>query len=456
MAEHTILLPEMGEGVMEATVIRWIINEGDEVDADEELVEIATDKVDSEILSIYKGRISNFLVSVGDVVKIGDPIAIIQTEDKLVAENSDNIHLNKLPEFNTIAENTFIEDSFKQEKNLILEEEKQDISNKEALNANLFLSPLVKSLIFKEKIFNEELLKIIPTGFNNRITKIDVLDFLEKRNIRVIANESLINSEEVLFPGSIPYEANKISGNDFYAHINERDEIIEIDRMRKIISDHMTSSKNTAVHVTSFVESDVTKIVNWRNKHKDFYKNREGESLTFTPIFVEAIIKSLQDFPMLNITFDGKNIIKKKNINIGIATALPNGNLIVPVVKNADKLTLLELSKEINYLIFKARNNKLQPKDITEATYTISNIGTFGNIIGTPIINQPQVAIMAIGSIKKKPSVIETKEGDYIGIRSKMFLSHSYDHRIIDGFLGGSFAQRVCEYLEAFDINREI
>ncbi len=455
MAEYTLLLPEMGEGVMEATVVRWAKHEGDFINEDEEIVEVATDKVDSDIPSPCTGRILKYLAQEGDVVKIGEPLVIIELiEEKTTEKELDFVAdvvlekktieklINNL-EVNSVERTTITEDINTETQSI--EKSEEEITS---LNNDIFLSPLVKSIIFEENITKEEIQLIQGTGLENRITKEDVLFYLTKRNKLVNSIDSIKNEETSA-------DSKELIINEQFINLDIKpsDEVVEIDRMRKLISNHMTLSKNTAVHVTSFVEADMTNVVKWRDLNKEAYKIREEENLTFTPIIVSAVVKALKDFPMLNISFDGKNIIKKKNINIGIATALPNGNLIVPVVKNADQLSILEISKQINQLIFKARHNKLQPRDITEGTYTISNIGSFGNLIGTPIINQPQVAILAVGAIKKKPTVIETSEGDYIGIRQKMFLSHSYDHRIIDGMLGGSFVQRVAYYLENFDLN---
>ncbi len=432
MAEYKLLLPSMGEGVMEATVIEWLFKEGDFVAEDDSVVEIATDKVDSDVPTPVSGKILKILVQKDGIAKVGEPIAILEIEGTSAEPAAQ-------PEPAPQEEN-------KVEENIIQELEIPVTSAvSTSINVDeLYLSPLVKSIIQEEKITEAELKQIKGSGLEGRITKEDILGFLNNRGK---TQEIAAVRPEV--PASISAPAPVIPAAD-------GDEIIEMDRMRKIIAENMLRSKQVSPHVTSFIESDVTNIVNWRTKNKSAFEKREGEKLTYMPIFVRAVVKAIQDFPMINVSIDGDRIIKKRNINIGIATALPDGNLIVPVIKNADQLSLSGLAKAINSLVQKARDKKLSPQDIQGATYTISNIGTFGNLMGTPIILQPQVAILAIGAIVKKPAVLETPQGDVIAIRQKMFMSHSYDHRVVDGSLGGGFLKRVHDYLEEFDINTEI
>ena len=433
MAEYKLLLPSMGEGVMEATVIEWLFKEGDFVAEDDSVVEIATDKVDSDVPTPVSGKILKILVQKDGIAKVGEPIAILEIEGTS-AEPA--VQPEPAPQ-----------EESKVEENVIQELEKPVTSVvSTSINVDgLYLSPLVKSIIQEEKITEAELKQIKGSGLEGRITKEDILGFLSNRGktqetaaVRLEVPASITNAPAPVIP------------------VADGDEIIEMDRMRKIIAENMLRSKQVSPHVTSFIESDVTNIVNWRTKNKSAFEKREGEKLTYMPIFVRAVVKAIQDFPMINVSIDGDKIIKKRNINIGIATALPDGNLIVPVIKNADQLSLSGLAKAINSLVQKARDKKLSPQDIQGATYTISNIGTFGNLMGTPIILQPQVAILAIGAIVKKPAVLETPQGDVIAIRQKMFMSHSYDHRVVDGSLGGGFLKRVHDYLEEFDINTEI
>ena len=432
MAEYKLLLPSMGEGVMEATVIEWLFKEGDFVAEDDSVVEIATDKVDSDVPTPVSGKILKILVQKDGIAKVGEPIAILEIEGT-------SAELAVQPEPAPQEEN-------KIEENVIQELEKPVTSAvSTSINVDgLYLSPLVKSIIQEEKITEAELKQIKGSGLEGRITKEDILGFLSNRGK---TQETAAVRPEVSASISAPASIIPVADGD---------EIIEMDRMRKIIAENMLRSKQVSPHVTSFIESDVTNIVNWRTKNKSAFEKREGEKLTYMPIFVRAVVKAIQDFPMINVSIDGDKIIKKRNINIGIATALPDGNLIVPVIKNADQLSLSGLAKAINSLVQKARDKKLSPQDIQGATYTISNIGTFGNLMGTPIILQPQVAILAIGAIVKKPAVLETPQGDVIAIRQKMFMSHSYDHRVVDGSLGGGFLKRVHDYLEEFDINTEI
>ncbi len=443
MAEYKLLLPSMGEGVMEATIISWLFNEGDYIKEDESVVEIATDKVDSDVPTPVSGKIIKILKNKDEVAKIGEVIAILETEGgtqdsevpepKSYEEVEDQIHKPEPEVINT------------------LEQPLRNYSDNSLSNqsSDLYLSPLVKSVVQQENISESELKTIKGSGLEGRITKEDILGFVKNRGVVQSAPVQQTISQPVSEVKTQPAPAQPIS-------INDGDEIIQMDRVRKIIADAMINSKHTSPHVTSFIETDVTNVVTWRNANKNSYQKRDGEKLTFMPIFIRAVVKAIQDFPMINVSVDGDKIIKKKNINIGMATALPDGNLIVPVIKNADQLSLSGLAKAINDLAYRARNKKLTPADTQGATYTISNVGTFGNLMGTPIIPQPQVAILAVGAIVKKPAVIETEFGDVIAIRQKMFMSHSYDHRVVDGSLGGMFLKHVNDYLENWDLNTEI
>ncbi|MDA9329074.1 2-oxo acid dehydrogenase subunit E2 [Flavobacteriales bacterium] len=430
MPHIELILPKMGESVAEATLTSWLKNEGDLIELEEGILEIATDKVDSEVPSDCEGTLIKKLYKEGDIIKIGEPFAIIEsTSDVLESSPTQDLSAYDEPN-NTPTKKTAHE--------RITSKNNEFISN-----ANKFFSPLVKNIAKKEEINQEELHQINGTGRNGRVTKDDILNYLENRTPHSSPKlEKKKNSENIESVATASFSGES--------------EIIEMDRMRKLISNHMVNSKKTAPHVTSVVEIDVTNLVNWRNKVKDDFLKKEGYKLTFTPIFVEAVAKAIKDFPMINVSVDGENIIVKKDANIGMAVALPSGNLIVPVVKGANNLNLIGTAKSVNNLTQKARNNKLAPDDVQGGTFTITNIGTFGNIIGTPIINQPEVAILATGVIQKKPAVIETPEGDFIGIRQMMFMSMSYDHRIVDGMLGGSFLRKVGDYLENFEINRKI
>ena len=435
MAEFKVELPKMGESVAEATITTWLKSVGDTIEEDEPIVEIATDKVDSEVPAPCSGILKEVLFNEGDVVAVGSIFAVIDSD--VSTENTSN----NIPYEPTISKED-IEEKVKQE---ILE----PLSNSNKIkndfkNSTKFYSPLVKSIASKEEISIEELEIINGTGSNQRVTKKDILNYVRSgKKTKTIDPIVKINKPI----NSTQKPVKTISGQD---------EIIQMDRMRKLIADHMVNSVNTAPHVTSFVEADVTNMVLWRNKTKKEFLEKEGERLTFTPIFIEAIAKALRDYPLVNSSIDGDNIIIKSNINIGMATALPSGNLIVPVIKNADQLNLVGLAKTVNDLANRAKLSQLKPDDISGGTYTVSNVGTFGNVMGTPIINQPQSGILALGAIKKKPAVIESESGDLIGIRHMMFLSHSYDHRNIDGALGGQFVRKVADYLENFDINRDL
>ena len=442
MAEYKLLLPSMGEGVMEATVISWLFNEGDMVKEDDSVVEIATDKVDSDVPTPVSGKIIKILKQKDEVAKIGEAIAILEIagENGAVAEQSQ--------EPKTAEE---VKTDIPQLTEAEVKELDKTISipSTQLFSSDLYLSPLVKNIAQQENISENELQSIKGSGMEGRITKEDILAFVANRGNQPAqkveaAPAPVASPTPVAAPVSAPIK------------VNEGDEIIQMDRVRKIIADAMVNSKRTSPHVTSFIETDVTNVVKWRTKHKDIFEKREGEKLTYMPIFVKAIVKAIQDFPLINVSVDGDKIIKKKNINIGMATALPDGNLIVPVIKNADQLSLSGLAKAINDLAYRARNKKLRPEDTQGATYTISNVGGFGNLMGTPIIPQPQVAILAVGAIVKKPAVLETKDGDVIAIRNLMFMSHSYDHRVVDGSLGGMFLKHVHDYLQNWDLNTEI
>ena len=442
MAEYKLLLPSMGEGVMEATVIEWLFKEGDFVAEDDSVVEIATDKVDSDVPTPVSGKIVKILVEKDQIAKVGEPIAILEIQGEETADTQPEADKKEEETKEEIVEDKVVD---------LLEEPFKIVPVSMPVSIEgMNLSPLVRSIIQEENITEEELKSIQGRGLEGRITKEDILEFVSNRgNAKPAQQPKAVESNASSAPKPVQASAPAVTAN-------EGDEIIQMDRMRKIIAENMLLSKQISPHVSSFIETDVTNIVKWRAKNKSSFEKREGEKLTYMPIFVRAVVKAIQDFPMINISVDGDKIIKRKNINIGIATALPDGNLIVPVIKNADQLSLSGLAKAINAVVDKARNKKLSPQDIQGATYTISNIGTFGNLMGTPIIPQPQVAILAIGAIVKKPAVLETPQGDVIAIRQKMFMSHSYDHRVVDGSLGGLFLKRVNDYLEEFDLHTEI
>ncbi|MEI6523621.1 MAG: dihydrolipoamide acetyltransferase family protein [Bacteroidota bacterium] len=447
MAQFDLVMPKMGESVAEATIIKWNKNVGDKIEADETVLEIATDKVDSEVPAPKGGILLKKLFNDGDVVQVGTVIALLGDSAEDSATSSSTAATVIPSNTETVAETTT---------------SKTTIQSKDSNNysdSTKFYSPLVKNIAKEEGITLAELDTIIGSGKEGRVTKEDILSYIPSRKQNnVTANQysavpEMSSPQVEVVEKTAPTVAAPVQSKPSIS-LNAGDEIIEMDRMRKLIADHMVKSKHTSPHVTSFVEADVTSMVNWRDRVKKEFEKRENEKITFTPLFIEAITKAIKDFPLINISVDGTNIIKKKNINIGMATALPSGNLIVPVIKNADMLNLVGLTKSVNDLAKKARENKLNPDDISGGTFTISNVGSFGNVMGTPIINQPQVAILAVGAIKKKPAVIETPQGDLIGIRHMMFLSMSYDHRVVDGSLGGSFLRRVADYLENFDINR--
>jgi 2-oxoglutarate dehydrogenase E2 component (dihydrolipoamide succinyltransferase) len=440
MAQVELIMPKMGESVAEATIIKWLKKEGDKIAADETVLEIATDKVDSEIPSTAEGTLIKQLFNEGDVVQVGKAIAIISTDaSAAVAAPAET----KSPAVAVSASAVNVQKETASVPQVAETIDKNSSSGK-------FLSPLVRTIAKQEGVTMAELDALPGTGANGRITKNDLLAYLPNKGKTAAAVEQKQPPvvKEASSNGSPVQQKPAIA-------VNAGDEVIEMDRMRKLIADHMVMSKHTSPHVTSFVEADVTNIVQWRDKVKKEFEKREGEKLTFTPIFIYALVKAIKDFPMINVSLDGTKIIKRKSINIGMAAALPSGNLIVPVIKNADNLNIVGLTKQVNDLANRARLGKLTPDEIAGGTYTISNVGSFGNVMGTPIINQPQVAIMAVGSIKKKPAVIETPHGDLIGIRQFMYLSHSYDHRVVDGSLGGQFVRRMADYLEQWDINFE-
>jgi 2-oxoglutarate dehydrogenase E2 component (dihydrolipoamide succinyltransferase) len=446
MAQIEIRLPKMGESVTEATITNWLKNVGETVAMDEPLVEVATDKVDNELPSEAEGILIKRLFEKDQVAQVGDVIAIISTDGS-------DVITTEAPKNETAAPISNVSD-------IIVPIETTAQVPTSSSNGNRFYSPLVRSIADKEGISTNELDTIPGTGQEGRVTKKDILSYVENRGNTVVSVQSTQNTVvETTKPTVSNTQPTPTAAPQFKEIVTipgEGDEIIEMDRMRKLIADHMVMSKHVSPHVTSFVEADVTNIVKWREKVKDGFKKREGENITYMPIFMHAIAKALRDFPMMNVSVSGTQIIKKKDINLGMATALPTGNLIVPVIKNADRLNLVGLTKAINQLAKSAREGKLKPEDIQGGTYTVSNVGSFGNVMGTPIINQPQVGILALGAVRKMPAVIETPEGDFIGIRHKMFLSHSYDHRVVDGSLGGQFVRKVADYLEQFDPNTEI
>ncbi|WPU90969.1 dihydrolipoamide acetyltransferase family protein [Mucilaginibacter sabulilitoris] len=496
MAKYQLLLPKMGESVAEATIIKWTKNPGDHVDADEAVMEIATDKVDSDVPSPVAGKLVEQLYKENDVVQVGSVIAIIET----AAEESGSAvaAAPSVPEEKQTAVETHREEAavipaaqtHQTEVSAISEPvtipgidqlERNNVAAETFKSEGRFYSPLVRNIANQENIGIAELDRIPGTGSDGRLTKDDLLSYLQNRQRPAAAAQQMEEPVQAPVATGSPLKTNepatysindttvapsakteepqqKVVENKPVAatSVNGVDEVIEMDRMRRLIADHMVMSKQTSPHVTSFVEADVTNLVMWREKVKNSFEKREGEKITFTPIFIEAVVKAIKDFPMINISVNGTQIIKKASINISMATALPSGNLIVPVIKKADELNLLGITKAVNDLANRARIGKLLPDDVKDGTFTITNVGSFGNVMGTPIINQPQVAILAVGAIKKKPAVIETQQGDMIAIRHMMFLSLSYDHRVVDGALGGSFVRRVADYLEKWDPNRDI
>jgi len=436
MAQVELIMPKMGESVAEATVIKWLKNVGETIEMDESVLEIATDKVDSEVPSAVEGVLIKQLFNEDDVVLVGQAVAIIETDASAADAPAPKAN-TEAPKEVAVAEE-------------IVEKAIETTTLPKSSDSNKFFSPLVRSIAQEEGISMSELGTVTGSGKEGRVTKKDILAYLSNRSSSPAAAPAPKTSKPAASTGT----AVQISAPNVPAM--EGDEIIEMDRMRKMIANHMVMSKHVSPHVTSFVEADVTNIVNWRNKVKDEFLKREGEKITFTPIFVDAVVKAIKDFPMINVAVDGTNIIKRKHINVGMAAALPSGNLIVPVIKDADQMNMIGLTKTVNDLARRARGNELKPDEISGGTFTLTNVGGFGNVMGTPIINQPQVAIMAVGAIVKKPAVIETNMGDVIAIRHKMFCSLSYDHRVVDGSLGGMFLKRFSDYLEAFDPNTSI
>lgn len=439
-----LIMPKMGESIMEATILSWLKQVGDTVEVDEAVLEIATDKVDSDVPSPVNGKIEKILHEADAVVAVGEPIAIIATEDEVGAD----VPLSS----EGPAEPAAAEPKPAQEAVKAVEETVQEAVAMAKPVSGRFYSPLVLNIARQEGIAMDELERVPGTGKDSRVTKKDILAYVKNRGNAPVAASAPASPQVSSISASSPAPAaQKVD-----VPVNEGDEIVQMDRMRKLIADHMVMSKHTSPHVTSFVEADMTNIVNWRNRVKKRFLEKEGEKLTFTPIFIEAVVKAIKDFPGVNASVAGDKVILRKDINVGMAAALPNGNLIVPVIKRADELSLVGITKRVNDLAKRARENKLSPDDIQGGSFTLTNVGTFGNVMGTPIINQPQVAILATGAIVKKPAVLETEHGDVIAIRHKMFLSHSYDHRVVDGMLGGSFLRRVADYLEAFDPERNI
>jgi len=449
MATFDLIMPKMGESVAEATIIKWTKNEGDNIKLDETVLEIATDKVDSEIPSPFEGTLVKKLFKEGDVVQVGAVIATISSDANATVSTTASPKV-EAPATKTETQNTAASTTISSPAQ----------TNNNYSNSDKFYSPLVKSIAKEEGISLAELDAIKGTGQDGRVTKADILAYIPNKNKANTSSTTSVTSTETRSNNA---STTSVADNTVLVQrpavsVGAGDEIVEMDRMRKLIADHMVMSKHVSPHVTSFVEADVTNLVMWRDKAKKEFEKREGEKLTFTPLFIEAVAKAIKDFPLINVSVDqtGTKVIKRKNINIGMAAALPSGNLIVPVIKNADQKNLLGITKTVNDLANRARANKLAPDEIQGGTFTLTNVGNFGNVMGTPIINQPQVAILAVGTIKKKPAVIETPQGDMIGIRQFMFLSLSYDHRVVDGSLGGSFLRKVADYLEQFDTTRTV
>jgi 2-oxoglutarate dehydrogenase E2 component (dihydrolipoamide succinyltransferase) len=494
MAKYQLLLPKMGESVAEATIIKWNKKPGDYIEADEAVMEIATDKVDSEVPSPVSGKLIEQLCKEDEVVQVGSVIAVIETDEagaddtpqaapapEVKPEPVPQPIAEKAPQF--VAQPTSQQPVVADIPGIDQVEERESAPTDGVAYENRFYSPLVKNIANQEGISNNELDQIPGTGAEGRLTKDDLLEYIQKRGPKAgnvsqsyavpqqvqttqpvatpVAEPAYVAPQPVAPQAqpeafTAPQQQPQDTSQPAATSVSGGNEIIEMDRMRKLIAEHMVYSKHTSPHVTSFVEADVTELVNWRERIKNSFEKREGEKITFTPIFIEAVVKAIKDFPMINVSVNGTQIIKKKDINISMATALPSGNLIVPVIKKADQLSLIGITKAVNDLANRARNNKLQPDDVRDGTFTITNVGSFGNVMGTPIINQPQVAILAVGAIKKKPAVIETPKGDAIAIRHMMFLSLSYDHRVVDGALGGQFVSRVAHYLENWDTKRSL
>lgn len=453
MAQVELIMPKMGESIIEATILNWVKQVGDTVEVDDTILEIATDKVDSEVPSPVDGTITKILFAVDATVAVGEVIALIETEAGATVEASPatGAAVSDAPAAAPTPAAPKAPPAPAAAPPAPMAAAPASIASPAAVvSSGRFYSPLVRTMAKAEHISQVELDQIPGSGKNGRVNKSDMVAYLKRRDNSFITGNgaAAANNNRPTAPARQAAPATTVTS------VGGGDEVIEMGRMRKLIADHMVMSKHTSPHVTSFIEVDVTDIVNWRNKAKVRFQQQHGQKITFTPIFIEAVAKAIRDFPMINVSVDGTNIIKKANINIGMAAALPTGNLIVPVIKNADQLNLTGLAKSVNDLASRARENKLKPEDIQGGTFTLTNVGTFGNVMGTPIINQPQVAILAVGAIRKKPAVVETEYGDLIAIRQMMFMSLSYDHRVVDGMLGGSFLRRVGDYLEAFDKER--
>ena len=451
MSQSELIMPKMGESIMEATILKWLKKEGDAVALDEAVLEIATDKVDSEVPSPFEGVISKILYQEGDVVEVGKPIAIISGEGGETVIEAQPIEKPVQQEAPVVQETVVRETAAPVQHTTV---------QSNAGDANRFYSPLVLNIARQEGVSMAELENIPGTGKDNRVTKADILAWVRNKTNGTVQQQTTTVVEEVKQEAPVTQTVEKkeasLQTSASTSVVGGNVEIVEMDRMRKLIADHMVMSKHTSPHVTSFVEVDMTNIVEWRNRIKKRFEEREGQKITYTPIFIEAVTKAIKEFPGVNVSVDGYNILYKKDINIGMAAALPSGNLIVPVIKNADRMNLVGLTATVNDLASRARQNKLKPEEIQGGTFTLTNVGSFGSIMGTPVINQPQVAILAVGAIKKRPMVLETPQGDVIGIRHMMYMSMSYDHRVVDGMMGGSFLNRVAQLLEGFDPNRDV
>jgi len=444
-------MPKMGESIMEATILKWLKKEGDAVALDEAVLEIATDKVDSEVPSPFEGVISKILYQEGDVVEVGKPIAIISGEGGETVIEAQPVE-KPVQQQAPVVQETIVRETSAPVQHTTVQSNAGD--------ANRFYSPLVLNIARQEGVSMAELENIPGTGKDNRVTKADILAWVRNKTNGTVQQQTTTVVEEVKQEAPVTQTVEKketsVQTSTSTSVVGSNVEIVEMDRMRKLIADHMVMSKHTSPHVTSFVEVDMTNIVEWRNRIKKRFEEREGQKITYTPIFIEAVTKAIKEFPGVNVSVDGYNILYKKDINIGMAAALPSGNLIVPVIKNADRMNLVGLTATVNDLASRARQNKLKPEEIQGGTFTLTNVGSFGSIMGTPVINQPQVAILAVGAIKKRPMVLETPQGDVIGIRHMMYMSMSYDHRVVDGMMGGSFLNRVAQLLEGFDPNRDV
>ncbi|MFW2377459.1 MAG: dihydrolipoamide acetyltransferase family protein [Cellulophaga baltica] len=448
MSKFELKLPQMGESVAEATLTTWLKEVGDTIEMDEAVFEIATDKVDSEVPSEVEGVLVEKLFNVDDIISVGQTVAIIEIQGGASEPATAPV---SQPAQEDVAAASSIEQEIESVQEIV------DTPTADYSSTDRFYSPLVKNIAKEEGISIADLEAIVGTGKEGRVTKNDILAYVENRKTgNGVASSAAAPAATANVSAQAPSAPAAVSQASSDVKVGSGDEVIPMSRMGKLIAQYMRESISTSAHVQSFIEVDVTNVVNWRNKNKISFEKREGEKLTFTPIFMEAVAVALKKYPMMNISLNGDTVVKKKNINIGMAAALPDGNLIVPVIKNADQLNLVGMAKAVNDLATRSRNNKLKPDEIKDGTYTVTNVGTFGSVFGTPIINQPQVGILALGAIRKVPSVIETPEGDFIGIRSKMFLSHSYDHRVVNGALGGMFVKAVADFLEAWDVNREI